>query len=72
MKAVTWRGVNEIGVEDVPEPTILNDHDIILEVGLSATCGSDLHLVGGYIPAMRAGTCSGTSSWGPSPRSAPA
>src|SRR4051812_47111930 len=55
MKAVTWRGVNEIGVEDVPEPTILNDHDIILEVGLSATCGSDLHLVGGYIPAMRAG-----------------
>jgi threonine dehydrogenase-like Zn-dependent dehydrogenase len=55
VKAVTWRGVNEIGVEDVPEPTILNDHDIILEVGLSATCGSDLHLVGGYIPAMRAG-----------------
>jgi threonine dehydrogenase-like Zn-dependent dehydrogenase len=55
MKAVTWRGVNEIGVEDVPEPTILNDHDIILEVGLSVTCGSDLHLVGGYIPAMRAG-----------------
>jgi threonine dehydrogenase-like Zn-dependent dehydrogenase len=55
MKAVTWRGVNEIGVEDVPEPTMLNEHDIILEVGLSATCGSDLHLVGGYIPAMRAG-----------------
>jgi threonine dehydrogenase-like Zn-dependent dehydrogenase len=55
MRAVTWRGVNEIGVEDVAEPTILNDHDIILEVGLSATCGSDLHLVGGYIPAMRAG-----------------
>jgi threonine dehydrogenase-like Zn-dependent dehydrogenase len=55
VRAVTWRGVNEIGVEDVPEPTILNDHDIILEVGLSATCGSDLHLMGGYIPAMRAG-----------------
>src|SRR4051794_7686909 len=55
MKAVTWRGVNEVGVEDVPEPKILNDHDIILEVGLSVTCGSDLHLLGGYIPAMRAG-----------------
>ena len=55
MKAVTWRGVNDIGVEDVPEPSILNGHDIIVEVGLSATCGSDLHLVGGYIPAMRAG-----------------
>ncbi|WP_324273172.1 hypothetical protein [Blastococcus brunescens] len=72
MKAVTWRGVNEIGVEDVPEPRILNDHDIILEVGLTATCGSDLHLMGGYIPAMRAGTCWATSSWARSPRSAPA
>ena len=70
MKAVTWRGVNEIGVEDVAEPKILNDHDIILEVGLSATCGSDLHLMGGYIPAMRAATCSGTNSWVRSPRSA--
>src|SRR4051794_5495638 len=55
MKAVTWRGVNEVGVEDVPEPKILNDHDIILEVGLSVTCGSDLHLLGGYIPFMRQG-----------------
>jgi len=55
MRAVTWRGVNEIDAEDVVEPQIINDHDIILEVGLSATCGSDLHLLGGYIPAMRAG-----------------
>jgi threonine dehydrogenase-like Zn-dependent dehydrogenase len=55
VKAVTWRGVNEIGVEDVPEPAILNSHDVILEVGLTATCGSDLHLLGGYIPAMRSG-----------------
>ena len=27
----------KLAVEDVPEPTILNDHDIILEVGLIAT-----------------------------------
>ncbi len=55
MRALTWRGVDEVAVEDVPEPTILNGHDAIIEVGLSATCGSDLHLLGGYIPAMRAG-----------------
>jgi threonine dehydrogenase-like Zn-dependent dehydrogenase len=55
VKAVTWRGVNEVGVETVPDPTILNAHDVILEVGLTVTCGSDLHLLGGYIPAMRAG-----------------
>ncbi|WP_222268437.1 zinc-dependent alcohol dehydrogenase [Modestobacter marinus] len=55
MKAVTWTGINEVSVEDVPEPTILNDHDVILKVRLSTTCGSDLHLLGGYIPFMRAG-----------------
>ncbi len=55
MKAITWRGVNETAVETVDDPTILNAKDIILEVGLTVTCGSDLHLLGGYIPAMRAG-----------------
>ncbi|MDZ5661767.1 zinc-dependent alcohol dehydrogenase [Nocardioides sp. S-58] len=47
--------MNETSVESVDEPTILNDRDIIVKVGLSTTCGSDLHLLGGYIPAMRAG-----------------
>jgi threonine dehydrogenase-like Zn-dependent dehydrogenase len=28
---------------------------VILKVRLSTTCGSDLHLIGGYIPAMEAG-----------------
>ena len=55
MKALTWRGVNETAVETVDDPKILNDRDVILKVRLTTTCGSDLHLLGGYIPAMRAG-----------------
>jgi threonine dehydrogenase-like Zn-dependent dehydrogenase len=55
VRALTWRGVNETAVETVDDPTILNDRDVILKVRLSTTCGSDLHLLGGYIPAMRAG-----------------
>ncbi|MGY1855343.1 zinc-dependent alcohol dehydrogenase [Modestobacter sp. SYSU DS0290] len=55
MKAATWTGVNEVSVEEVPEPTLLNDHDVILKISQSVTCGSDLHLLGGYIPFMRAG-----------------
>ena len=55
MKAITWRGVNKLAVETVDDPRILNSRDVILEVGLTVTCGSDLHLLGGYIPAMRAG-----------------
>jgi threonine dehydrogenase-like Zn-dependent dehydrogenase len=52
---VTWQGVDELTVEDVPDPTILNDHDVVLKVTRTVTCGSDLHLLGGYIPFMRAG-----------------
>jgi threonine dehydrogenase-like Zn-dependent dehydrogenase len=55
VKAATWQGVNEVAVEDVPEPAILNDHDVILRIRLTVTCGSDLHLLGGYIPFMRSG-----------------
>jgi threonine dehydrogenase-like Zn-dependent dehydrogenase len=55
VKALCWEGVNEVAVEQVPDPKILNNQDLILKVRLSTVCGSDLHLLGGYIPAMRAG-----------------
>ena len=55
MRALCWTGVNQVSVEDVDEPTILNSHDAIIKVTLTTSCGSDLHLLGGYIPAMRAG-----------------
>ncbi|GGL54137.1 zinc-dependent alcohol dehydrogenase [Planomonospora parontospora] len=55
MKALCWQGVNELSVEEVPDPRILNAQDVIVKVRLTTTCGSDLHLLGGYIPAMRAG-----------------
>ncbi|MBF4575492.1 zinc-dependent alcohol dehydrogenase [Frondihabitans sp. VKM Ac-2883] len=55
MRALTWTGVNETSVETVDDPAILNDQDVIVRVQLSTTCGSDLHLLGGYIPTMRSG-----------------
>jgi threonine dehydrogenase-like Zn-dependent dehydrogenase len=55
VKALCWTGVNKVAVESVEEPKILNSHDAIVQVTLSAACGSDLHLLGGYIPGMRAG-----------------
>ena len=55
MRALVWNGVNDLRVETVPDPQILNDHDVILKVRLSTACGSDLHLVGGYIPFVRSG-----------------
>ncbi len=55
MKALCWEGVNKLAVENVPDPGIKNDQDVIVRVRATVTCGSDLHLIGGYIPAMRAG-----------------
>ncbi|HEY6738037.1 MAG TPA: alcohol dehydrogenase catalytic domain-containing protein, partial [Actinopolymorphaceae bacterium] len=55
MKAVTWHGVDDLRVETVPDPSVLNSHDAIVRVTASSVCGSDLHLLGGFVPSMLAG-----------------
>jgi threonine dehydrogenase-like Zn-dependent dehydrogenase len=55
VKALCWEGVNELAVRDVPDPRIRNEQDIIVKVRKTVTCGSDLHLIGGYIPFMSRG-----------------
>jgi threonine dehydrogenase-like Zn-dependent dehydrogenase len=55
MRALCWNGVNDLRVETVPDPTIVNPRDVILKVHLTTTCGSDLHFIDGYIPTMREG-----------------
>jgi threonine dehydrogenase-like Zn-dependent dehydrogenase len=52
MRALCWNGVNDLRVETVPDPEIVNPHDAILRVTMSTTCGSDLHFIDGYIPTM--------------------
>jgi threonine dehydrogenase-like Zn-dependent dehydrogenase len=55
VKALLWTGVNETSVEEVPDPQIQDPQDIIVRVTRTVTCGSDLHLIGGYIPFMQKG-----------------
>jgi threonine dehydrogenase-like Zn-dependent dehydrogenase len=55
VKALCWEGINDVRVQNVPDPKIQNDQDLILKVRLSTSCGSDLHLLTGYIPFMQAG-----------------
>ena len=55
MKALCWNGIHDVRVERVPDPSILNPHDAIVRITLTAICGSDLHLYDGYIPTMEAG-----------------
>ena len=59
MKALCWFGKNDVRVEDVPEPKIINPRDAIIKVTRTAICGSDLHLLDGYVPAMLKGDIMG-------------
>jgi threonine dehydrogenase-like Zn-dependent dehydrogenase len=55
MRATVWSGRNTVQVEEVPDPTILNDRDAIVRITSTAICGSDLHLYDGYVPTMHKG-----------------
>ncbi|HYF46911.1 MAG TPA: zinc-dependent alcohol dehydrogenase [Acidimicrobiales bacterium] len=52
MRATTWTAPNTVQVKDVPDPKILSSRDAIVRITSTAICGSDLHLVDGYIPSM--------------------
>ena len=55
MRAVCWEGTNRVEVENVPDPSIINPRDAIVRVTSTAICGSDLHLLDGFIPTMERG-----------------
>jgi len=55
MKALVWHAKNNVRVEQVPDPKILNPRDAIIRITSTAICGSDLHLLDGYIPTMQTG-----------------
>lgn len=55
MKAICWHGTNDVRVDTVPDPKILTTRDAVIQVTSTAICGSDLHLLNGYIPTMESG-----------------
>lgn len=46
MKALTWQGINDVQVKEVPDPVLQDPTDAIVRVTSTAICGSDLHLYG--------------------------
>lgn len=53
MRAVCWHGTQDVRVERVRDPEIINPRDAVIRVTSTAICGSDLHLYNGRIPAMK-------------------
>ena len=64
MKAVVWCAPYKVKVEEVPDPEILNRRDAIVRMTSTCICGSDLHLVDGFIPFMKPGDIIGHEPMG--------
>ena len=64
MKALTWQGVSDVRVEEVPDPQIQDPTDIIVRITSTGLCGSDLHLYTVLAPFLDAGDVLGHEPMG--------
>jgi threonine dehydrogenase-like Zn-dependent dehydrogenase len=64
MNALVWCAPYKVKVERVPDPKILNPRDAIIKITSTCICGSDLHLVDGFIPFMKPGDILGHEPMG--------
>jgi threonine dehydrogenase-like Zn-dependent dehydrogenase len=64
MKALCWYGKEDVRVETVPDPEIVDPRDAIIRITATAICGSDLHLYDGYQPTMEKGDILGHEPMG--------
>jgi len=59
MKAVVYHGPNNISLDDVPIPQIIEADDAIVKVTTSTICGTDIHIQNGGVPEVKPGTIIG-------------
>ena len=64
MKALRWYGKEDVRVEKVPDPQIVDPRDAIIRITATAICGSDLHLYDGFMPTMEKGDILGHEPMG--------
>jgi threonine dehydrogenase-like Zn-dependent dehydrogenase len=55
VRALTWHGIEDVRVMDVPDPRIADSRDAVVRVTSTAICGSDLHLYTVLAPYLRPG-----------------
>ncbi len=59
MKAVVVHGADDLRVDEVPDPELVDPGDAIVAVQASAICGADLFPYHGYVPGFEPGTILG-------------
>ena len=64
MRAIVYHGPGSKAWEDVPDPEIIGDSDVIVRVDATTICGTDLHILKGDVPAVRKGRILGHEAVG--------
>ena len=64
MKAICWQGKKDLRCEEVPDPQIQDPRDAIVRITSTCICGSDLHLMDGFVPTMCVGDVLGHEPMG--------
>lgn len=64
MRALCWHGSEDIRCDTVPDPKIEHQRDAIIKVTSCAICGSDLHIMGGFVAGMKSGDVLGHETMG--------
>lgn len=64
MKALCWHGKGDVRIDNVPDPKIQDPRDVVIKITSTAICGSDLHLVNGFMPTMESGDVLGHEPMG--------
>ncbi|MBD8063566.1 zinc-dependent alcohol dehydrogenase family protein [Oceanitalea stevensii] len=55
MKALVYHGPGTKAWEEVPDPTIVDATDVVVQVDTTTICGTDLHILKGDVPAVQEG-----------------
>jgi len=55
MRALTWQGIENVRISEVPDPRIEEPTDAVVRVTSTAICGSDLHLYKVLAPYLEPG-----------------
>jgi alcohol dehydrogenase len=64
MKALVYHGPGEKAWEEVPDPKVQDDTDIVVRVDSTTICGSDLHILKGDTPEVTRGRILGHEAVG--------
>jgi alcohol dehydrogenase len=55
MKALVYRGVGDIALEERPEPQLQQPDDAVVRLLKTTLCGTDLHIIKGDVPSCTPG-----------------